>query len=362
VESAPPFSVDAVVTWVDGATERFRERLSRARAASATKPSPAAVATRRFRDLGLLPTLVEGLERHAPWLRRIHVITAGEPPPLPWSDKLRHVTHAEIFRHPTDLPTFHSSAIEANLAFIAELAEHFVYFNDDMFLMSPVSWSDFFDRQGRAHVFFESRRLFPPWARMLVERPSLHTRKLLTTVRAFARARPRTARAIGGRFGRFPRELHQPAPSRRSLLAGLWSDPAFGPLVRATSAMRFRDERALEIIYLQRLVALDTGLGVVARPPSHFELSLSARAEERAAALAEARRARPRLLCLHDNLPDDARIAREVSAELRSFFGDGACSAGPLEPTGDGLPDDVVRAKEQIAPAERASVTAHDGV
>jgi hypothetical protein len=261
---------------------------------------------------------------------------------VPRSEKIRVWAHDEFFQRRSDLPTFHSSAIEANLAFLPELAEHFLSFNDDMLLMDRVSWTDFFGPDGRMHVFFEARRLVPPWARVLVERSSLHTRKLLTTVRAFARARPRSARSLGGPLRRFPRELHQPAPSRRSVLESLWDDASFGPLVRATSAARFRDEHALEVVYLQRLVALDTGKGMIASPPSHLEISLTKEREARARAFARAVSERPRLLCLHDNLPDDDSVVALVESEIRALLRGAAGSTSTSEPGRDGFSSERV--------------------
>lgn len=45
------------------------------------------------------------------------------------------------------LPTFHSNTIELNFHRIPNLSEHFVLFNDDMFLLRPVA-PDFFFRRG----------------------------------------------------------------------------------------------------------------------------------------------------------------------------------------------------------------------
>lgn len=50
----------------------------------------------------------------------------------------------EDFLPPEVLPTFSSHAIEMNLHRIPGLTEHFVYFNDDTFLIRPVSETAFF--------------------------------------------------------------------------------------------------------------------------------------------------------------------------------------------------------------------------
>lgn len=51
--------------------------------------------------------------------------------------KLNLVTHDQIIE-PDCLPTFNSHAIEINIHKIEGLAEHFVYFNDDTFINSPL--------------------------------------------------------------------------------------------------------------------------------------------------------------------------------------------------------------------------------
>ena len=45
---------------------------------------------------------------------------------------------------PAYLPTFNINSIELNLHRIKGLSEHFVFFNDDMFLLKPVYMEDFF--------------------------------------------------------------------------------------------------------------------------------------------------------------------------------------------------------------------------
>ena len=60
------------------------------------------------------------------------------------------VTHREIFRDRAALPTFNSHAIESQLHHIPGLAEHFIYFNDDVFLGRQVRPELFFHGNGIA--------------------------------------------------------------------------------------------------------------------------------------------------------------------------------------------------------------------
>jgi hypothetical protein len=54
------------------------------------------------------------------------------------------VRHSNIIP-PQFLPTFNSNVVESFVWRIRELAERFVYFNDDMYVLRPTHWSAFFD-------------------------------------------------------------------------------------------------------------------------------------------------------------------------------------------------------------------------
>jgi len=90
--------------------------------------------------------------RFAPWLRRIHIVTDRQTPSLikalentPYRDRIRVVDHSEIFRgFEENLPTFNSSTILSVLWRIDDLAENFLFLNDDFALLQPVKPTDFF--------------------------------------------------------------------------------------------------------------------------------------------------------------------------------------------------------------------------
>ena len=69
------------------------------------------------------------------------------------------VDHKVIFRDFTEfLPTFNSTTIETMLHYIPNLSEHFIYFNDDMFLIKPTKISDWF-KEGRPIVSGKWKKL-----------------------------------------------------------------------------------------------------------------------------------------------------------------------------------------------------------
>jgi len=146
VRSSQP--IDAVITWVDGADPEWVREKNRAAAETRDKRTEmwnADLSAARYRDWGTLRFLLRSLDRYAPWLRRIYLLTCGQRPA--WlsetTGKLQIVAHREFMKE-QDLPTFNSNAIEVNLHRIPGLAEQFIYFNDDYLLDAPVRPEDFF--------------------------------------------------------------------------------------------------------------------------------------------------------------------------------------------------------------------------
>jgi len=155
----PVPDIDAVVTWVDGDDPVHRAKLNRLLESLGRTPS--AAAPTRFRSVGEIDYCITSLLKFAPFLRRIHVITDAQTPPIferarGWPqaarDKLVLVDHREVFRGYEDcLPTFNSLSIETVMYRASGLAEHFVYLNDDFFLIKPVRPDDWF-RDGQPVV------------------------------------------------------------------------------------------------------------------------------------------------------------------------------------------------------------------
>ena len=133
--------IDIVILWVDGSDPDWLAEKQRF-----LPPSQAdSHGINRYRDWGLLPWWFRSVERFAPWVRKIHFVTWGHVPGfLNQNHPKLHVVNHRDFIPEEYLPTFSSHAIELNLHRIPGLAEHFIYFNDDMFLLRPVKEKDFF--------------------------------------------------------------------------------------------------------------------------------------------------------------------------------------------------------------------------
>lgn len=135
-------NIDFVIAWVDGADPEWRKRKE-----ALLDNSFEDEREERYRDWGLLPYWFRGVEKYAPWVRKIWFICDQEPPA--WLNtnhpKLNIVRH-EDFLPDEYRPAFSSHPIELNLHRIKGLSEKFVYFNDDMYLLKPVEENLFFRR------------------------------------------------------------------------------------------------------------------------------------------------------------------------------------------------------------------------
>ena len=135
--------VDFVVTWVDGNDPEWLEQKLKYQGKGVSELNGNGVC--RYRDWESFLYWFRAVEKFAPWVRYVHLVTCGHVPR--WINKecpkLKIVNHKDFI--PDEyLPTFNCNTIELNLFRIPELSENFVYFNDDVFLCRPVTKEDFF--------------------------------------------------------------------------------------------------------------------------------------------------------------------------------------------------------------------------
>lgn len=133
--------IDFVVLWVDGTDPEWQRERACYRPEDLNNGSE----VNRYRDWGLMRYWFRGVECFAPWVNKVFFVTNGQLPQWlnPDHPKLRLIRHEDYIPHQY-LPTFNSNVIELWLHRIPELGEHFVLFNDDMFLTAPVQPEDFF--------------------------------------------------------------------------------------------------------------------------------------------------------------------------------------------------------------------------
>jgi hypothetical protein len=134
--------MDFVVTWVDSSDPKWRADFENTKG---KKDGCGDFSAPRFRDWDNLKYWFRGVEKYAPWVRKVHLITSGHYPE--WlnlsCNKLNIVRHDDYI-DPQYLPTFNSRVIENNLHKIESLADKFVLFNDDFFIIDKMEPKDFF--------------------------------------------------------------------------------------------------------------------------------------------------------------------------------------------------------------------------
>jgi len=131
--------IDFVVTWVNGNDEKWlREKAIYSGHDFNDKEC-------RYRDMDTLMYWFRAVEKYTPWVNKIFFITYGHLPD--WlnvdNEKLVIVKH-EDYIPKQYLPTYNSNVIELNLHRIESLAENFVLFNDDSFIIDHMKVEDFY--------------------------------------------------------------------------------------------------------------------------------------------------------------------------------------------------------------------------
>lgn len=161
-------NIDLVYLWVNGNDPQWLAK--RNACIGRTVKKSAVNCDGRYADHDELKYSLRSIEKYAPWIHRIFIVTDNQIPT--WlntsSPKVRIVDHKEIMP-PQSLPCFNSNLIEHFLYKIPELSECFIYANDDMFINKPVTPEAFFATDGLPIIRF-NRRLFRKWTLLFKEK------------------------------------------------------------------------------------------------------------------------------------------------------------------------------------------------
>lgn len=131
-EQTTPFPIDVVYTWAGENTDPTNNRLA-------------------FNNE--LKYSLRSLFKYAPWINKVYILMNPPKRPPSWfneqyKEKIILVDHNDTFNS-NDLPCTNSDSIETTLVNIKGLSEHFIYFNDDVYLGNYVSYLDFFTEDGK---------------------------------------------------------------------------------------------------------------------------------------------------------------------------------------------------------------------
>jgi len=111
---------------------------------------------------GELASLLKLIDRNTPWIRKVFVL---QNPPLANPRSLADakggldvelVNRCQLFPRSMDCPTFNSHACQSVVHRVDGLAEHFVLGDDDIFPARPLTFNNFFQKEGRPWLFHGS--------------------------------------------------------------------------------------------------------------------------------------------------------------------------------------------------------------
>ena len=97
---------------------------------------------------------LRSIELYANWVNKIFILMNKkiQPSCIKYNNKIIVVEHSETFPSKKYLPNTNSNAIETTIANIRGLSEHYIYFNDDVFLGKKTKYTHFFTPDGKAIV------------------------------------------------------------------------------------------------------------------------------------------------------------------------------------------------------------------
>ncbi len=299
--------VDVVYTWVNHADPDWQALYAAAGAPEKEKRDEAvsvdAETFPRFHNKDELRYSLRSVALNLPWVKRIHVFTNCARPEWlkPDDPRLVWVRHEDVV--PSEyLPTFNSHVIESYLHRIPDLSEHFIYLNDDVFVMKRLEKNHFFNENGT------SRSVFEKYAMVSGDvRPGDAD---------YLNASRNSARLVARRFGHVPTQLHKHVAFalRRSTLAAIEAD--FADAFAGFRGNRFRRSNDVNLTsFLYHHYAIATGEATTADYESRLVKPHDVRWRTH---LAQVAKKPPQILCINDG--GDMRPSAIWESSVREFM------------------------------------------
>lgn len=298
--------IDVVYTWVDSSDPRWRERHALASEEAGITLWDANTED-RFLDRDELRYSLRSLDRYAPWIRKVFIVTDDQVPDWLAAEhpKVEVVDHTAIFPDTSVLPVFNSIAIEACLHRIPGLSRKFLYFNDDIFLGRPVCKSDFFGDDGIPRVR---------------SRLKVRIDVTVTPVKTYMWHNHNAVELTRREFGRTPVAHvldHAPIALDRDIMAE--TEARYSEVFAKTRASKFRSKDDVQpwVLSLMRALCTDRAemLVTTKRDTQHVEVG----SRDMAARLLFALFVRPQFYCLNSSSEPDLSFRRQARL-MRAFM------------------------------------------
>ncbi|MFJ9001603.1 stealth family protein [Streptomyces sp. NPDC102359] len=299
------FPIDVVYTWVDGEDPELRAKRQKYKSEGVPAILDKETNESRYTSHDELKYSLRSLEMYADFVRHVYIVTDGQTPE--WLDAdapgITVVDHKDIFPEGV-LPVFNSHAIETRLHHIPGLSDHYLYFNDDVFVGRSVTPQHFFYGNGIARIPFSPLKVGvgqPHGGETATNSAGKNVRQLLLKAHD---------RFITHNF------MHTPLPQVRSVLKEL--EEMFPEEVGQTMRSRFRSPDDIAMTASMHYNhAYITGKGV----PGKFRFRYVNISREDADRRLEGIRTKRNFdfFCLNDvDVPQDQRAA--VTARMFSFL------------------------------------------
>ncbi|MFJ2233094.1 stealth family protein [Streptomyces sp. NPDC087859] len=310
------FPVDVVYTWVDGEEPEMRAKRARHQDRGTAEILDKETNASRYTSHDELKYSLRSLAMYADFVRHIYIVTDGQKPH--WLDDtapgITVVDHRDIFPEGV-LPVFNSHAIETRLHHIPGLSDHYLYFNDDVFVGRRVTPEHFFHGSGLMKI---------PVSPLKIGVGKPHAEETATNS-----ASKNVRRLLLERFGRMTTNnfMHTPLPQQRRTHQVL--EELFPEDIRRTTASRFRSPQDIAVTApLLYQYALMTGHGLPGKYSFRYVNISRPDADRRLADLRRSRRFD--FFCLNDvDVPPEER--EQVSVRMNEFLEDYFPFASPYE-------------------------------
>ncbi|TVZ50915.1 hypothetical protein [Dokdonia sp. Hel_I_53] len=209
--------IDAVILWVDGSDMNHKDKM-RPFLPLDKNIEDESVRT-RYDQVNEIEYTVNSILKFAPYIRKIFIVTDNQKPSfLNHSGEINKYNNVQIIDHKVIfkgyekfLPTFNSRSIETCIHRIPTLSEHFIYFNDDFFLINKTVGQDFFKNgfpvlRGK-WLSFPEKKFFKKFKKKRIGHKS---------------AQQKSAKIVG--LNEYYNFRHTPHPLRKSTLENFYNE------------------------------------------------------------------------------------------------------------------------------------------
>ena len=238
--------IDAVIPWVNGNDLIWQKKINSYLEVkidfNKRKESE------RYNSIGELNFVIKSIIKHANFIKNIYLVTDNQIPDSFENLKklaihnginLVIIDHKVIFKDFEQyLPCFNSCSIISLLFRIPNLSEHFIIFNDDVFLMRDTKSTDFFINnipviRGKWKEYYENQYFRNLYYKFL----SIFKKPKPNKSRGFKNFQQNSA-ILAGVDNRYLRRFHTPVSVRKSTIQNFFKD---NDLLENNIKHRFRD-------------------------------------------------------------------------------------------------------------------------